>query len=444
MAYLPQETIIRKRNGEELSEQEIRTFIEGVTNETVAREQVAAFAMATLFQKMSVEERRALTLAMRDSGERLQWDDLDLPGPIADKHSTGGVGDKVSFLLGPMAAACGLFVPMIAGRGLGHTGGTVDKFEAIPGYSVTPDNATFRALVRDVGVAIIGQTANLAPADRIIYGVRDITGTVESIDLITGSILSKKLAAGLQSLVMDVKVGNGAFMATLDDARALARSIVDVANAAGCRTSALLTNMNWVLGASAGNAVEVLESVQAMADPADADERLISVCVALVGEMLVNSGLVDSPVTAREQARASLDSGAALERFGQMVAGLGGPADFAENPEKHLAAAAVVRPVMAAETGFVSAHATRDLGVAIIGLGGGRTQPGAPIDHAVGLSAVAGPGVAVGPGRDDRPLALIHAASEADYEAAAAAVRAAIAVNAEQPSPRPLELDVVR
>ena len=235
MAYLPQETIIRKRNGEELSEQEIRTFIEGVTNETVAREQVAAFAMATLFQKMSVEERRALTLAMRNSGERLQWDDLDLPGPIADKHSTGGVGDKVSFLLGPMAAACGLFVPMIAGRGLGHTGGTVDKFEAIPGYSVTPDNATFRALVRDVGVAIIGQTANLAPADRIIYGVRDITGTVESIDLITGSILSKKLAAGLQSLVMDVKVGNGAFMATLDDARALARSIVDVANAAGRR-----------------------------------------------------------------------------------------------------------------------------------------------------------------------------------------------------------------
>ncbi len=444
MAYLPQETIIRKRNGEELSDQEIRAFIEGVTNETVAREQVAAFAMATLFRKMSVDERRALTLAMRDSGERLHWDDLDLPGPIADKHSTGGVGDKVSFLLGPMAAACGVFVPMIAGRGLGHTGGTVDKFEAIPGYSVTPDNATFRALVRDVGVAIIGQTANLAPADRIIYGVRDITGTVESIDLITGSILSKKLAAGLQSLVMDVKVGNGAFMATLEDARGLARSIVDVANAAGCRTSALLTNMNWVLGTSAGNAVEVMEAVQAMADPSAADERLISVCVALVGEMLVNSGLTDDPVKAREQARASLDSGAALERFGRMVAGLGGPADFTDHPERYLTAAAVVRPVMAERAGYVSAHATRDLGIAIIALGGGRTQPGAPIDHAVGLSSIAGPRDWVGPGRDDRPLALIHAASEADFEAAVEAVRAAIDVSDEQPMPRPLELDVVR
>ena len=442
MAFIPQETIIKKRDGKELSEAEIHAFIEGVTNETVAREQVAAFAMATLFQKMTVEERRALTLAMRDSGERLYWDDLDLPGPIADKHSTGGVGDKVSLLLGPMAAACGLYVPMIAGRGLGHTGGTVDKFEAIPGYSVAPSNEIFRSLVKENGVAIIGQTANLAPADRIIYGVRDITGTVESIDLITASILSKKLAAGLQSLVMDVKVGNGAFMATIEDARALARSIVDVANAAGCKTSALLTNMNWVLGQTAGNAVEVRESVMAMANPAEADERLITVCVALVGEMLVNSGLIDSPVTARERARQSLDDGTALEKFGKMVAGLGGPNDFAENPDKHLAQAAVVRPVHAPTGGFVAAHATRDLGVAIIGLGGGRTQPGAPIDHAVGLSDIAGPGAEVAPG--GRPLAVVHAASEADFEAAEKAVLAAIEVSEDRPSPRPLELDVVR
>ena len=442
MAYIPQETIIRKRDGKELSDAEITAFIEGVTNETVAREQVSAFAMATIFQKMTVEERRALTLAMRDSGERLNWDDLDLPGPVADKHSTGGVGDKVSLLLGPMAAACGQFIPMIAGRGLGHTGGTVDKFESIPGYSIAPDNATFRQVVKANGVAIIGQTANLAPADRIIYGVRDITGTVESIDLITASILSKKLAAGLQSLVMDVKVGNGAFMATLDDARKLARSIVDVANAAGCKTSALITNMNWVLGQAAGNAVEVRESVAAMADPARADERLITICVALVGEMLVNSGLIDSPVTARERAREALDSGAALERFGRMVAGLGGPADFAENPDKYLAQAAIVRPVHAERGGFVAAHATRDLGIAIIGLGGGRTQPGAPIDHAVGLSDIAGPGAEVAP--NGRPLAVVHAADEAAFEAAAAAVRASIEVADEEPSPRPLELDVVR
>ena len=442
MAYIPQETIIKKRDGKELSDAEIHAFIEGVTNETVAREQVSAFAMATIFQKMTVEERRALTLAMRDSGERLLWDDLDLPGPIADKHSTGGVGDKVSLLLGPMAAACGLFVPMIAGRGLGHTGGTVDKFEAIPGYSVAPDNATFRNLVKSNGVAIIGQTANLAPADRIIYGVRDITGTVESIDLITASILSKKLAAGLQSLVMDVKVGNGAFMATLDDARGLARSIVDVANAAGCQTSALITNMNWVLGQTAGNAVEVREAVMGMTNPAEADERLITICVALVGEMLVNSGMISSPVTARERARASLDDGSALERFGKMVAGLGGPTDFAENPDKHLAKAAVVRPVYAETGGYVFSHATRDLGVAIIGLGGGRTQPGAPIDHAVGLSDIAGAGTEVAP--NGRPLAVVHAADENAYEAAARAVRSAIEVSEEKPSPRPLELDVVR
>lgn len=442
MAFIPQETIIKKRDGKVLSDAEIHAFIEGVTDETVAREQVAAFAMATLFQKMTVEERRALTLAMRDSGERLHWDDLDLPGPIADKHSTGGVGDKVSLLLGPMAAACGLYVPMIAGRGLGHTGGTVDKFEAIPGYSVAPSNDVFRSLVKRIGVAIIGQTANLAPADRIIYGVRDITGTVESIDLITASILSKKLAAGLQSLVMDVKVGNGAFMATLEDARALARSIVDVANAAGCKTSALLTNMNWVLGQSAGNAAEVRESVLAMAEPAKADERLVTVCVALVGEMLVNSGLIDNPVTARERARQSLDDGSALEKFGQMVAGLGGPSDFAENPDKHLAQAAIIRPVHAETGGFVAAHATRDLGVAIIGLGGGRTQPGAPIDHAVGLSEIAGPGAEVAPG--GRPLAVIHAASEDAFAAAEQSVRAAISVAEDQPAPRPLELDVVR
>jgi thymidine phosphorylase len=331
---------------------------------------------------------------------------------------------------------------MIAGRGLGHTGGTVDKFEAIPGYSVAPSNDVFRSLVKRIGVAIIGQTANLAPADRIIYGVRDITGTVESIDLITASILSKKLAAGLQSLVMDVKVGNGAFMATLEDARALARSIVDVANAAGCKTSALLTNMNWVLGQSAGNAVEVRESVLAMAEPAKADERLITVCVALVGEMLVNSGLIDNPVTARERARQSLDDGSALEKFGQMVAGLGGPSDFAENPDKHLAQAAIIRPVHAETGGFVAAHATRDLGVAIIGLGGGRTQPGAPIDHAVGLSEIAGPGAEVAPG--GRPLAVIHAASEDAFAAAEQSVRAAISVAEDQPAPRPLELDVVR
>jgi len=229
--FLPQEIIRKKRNGESLSQEEIQWFVTGIRDEYVTEGQIGAFAMSVYFKGMNIEERVSLTLAMRDSGTVMSWDDLD--GPIVDKHSTGGVGDVVSLMLGPMVAACGGYVPMISGRGLGHTGGTLDKFESIPGYDPYPAPEKFKQIVKEIGVAIIGQTGNLAPADKRFYGIRDVTATVESIDLITASILSKKLAAGLDALVMDVKAGDGAFMPTYEDSKALAQSIVKVANGAG-------------------------------------------------------------------------------------------------------------------------------------------------------------------------------------------------------------------
>ncbi len=251
---LPQEIIRDKRDGRTLADADIGDFIRGLTEERVTEGQAAAFAMAVFFRGLTLDERVALTRAMRDSGRVLAW---DLPGPILDKHSTGGVGDTVSLVLAPLVAACGGFVPMISGRGLGHTGGTLDKLASIPGYDVAPGLDRFRAVVREAGCAIIGQTGDLAPADRRLYAIRDVTGTVESLDLITASILSKKLAAGLDGLVMDVKAGSGAFMAGIDEARDLGRSIVTVANAAGLPTRALLTDMDAPLASAAGNAVEV-------------------------------------------------------------------------------------------------------------------------------------------------------------------------------------------
>src|SRR5215203_4904166 len=258
MHFLPQEIIRRKRHGARLDEAEIEAFITGLTTGRVSEGQAAAFAMAVFFRGLSVPERVALTHAMTLSGEVLSW---ELPGPVLDKHSSGGVGDTVSLALAPAVAACGGFVPMISGRGLGHTGGTLDKLDSIPGYASQPDIDAFRRVTREVGCAIIGQTADLAPADKRLYAIRDVTATVESIDLITASILSKKLAAGLQGLVMDVKFGSGAFMSDLDDARALAQSLVLVANGAGLPTSALLTDMNEPLASTAGNAVEVAYAI---------------------------------------------------------------------------------------------------------------------------------------------------------------------------------------
>jgi len=424
---LPQEIIRRKRDGHKLQASEIGAFIEGLTAGTVSEGQVGAFAMAVFLNGMSREEAVALTIAMRDSGDVLDWSDL--PGPVTDKHSTGGVGDNVSLMLVPIVAACGAYVPMISGRGLGHTGGTLDKMDAIPGYLSQPDVARLRKAVLETGCAIIGQTADLAPADRRLYAIRDVTGTVESAPLITASILSKKLAAGLGSLVLDVKVGNGAFMEKSRDAAALANSLVEVANGAGLKASALVTGMNEPLASAAGNAVEVLNAVDFLTGRLR-DRRLEEVTLALAAEMLQSAGLVASNQDGMRRAGEALAGGRAATVFARMVAALGGPADFVERPEAYLPKAPVELAVTATQDGFVSGIATRDIGLAVVTLGGGRSRPDDRIDHSVGLTRLLPVGAEL---RRGEALALVHARSEADAEAAAAAVRAAYAVGASKP-----------
>ncbi len=418
MTLLPQEIIRRKRDGGTLDAREIESFIQGLTSGAVSEGQAASFAMAIFFRGLSVPERVALTRAMMSSGEVLKW---DLPGPVLDKHSTGGVGDTVSLALGPAVAACGGYVPMISGRGLGHTGGTLDKFDSIPGYLTQPDIDTFRRVTREVGCAIIGQTADLAPADKRLYAIRDVTATVESIDLITASILSKKLSAGLQGLAMDVKFGSGAFMDNAKDARALAESLVLVANGAGLPTSALLTDMNQPLASAAGNAVEVAYAVDYLTGRSR-EKRFHEVTVELSAEMLVLGKVAAGIDEARAKIEDAIASGKAAEVFQKMVAALGGPADFVERHEKHLQAAPVIRPVYAERSGIVQRIATRDVGVAVVALGGGRTRPQDPVDHAVGLTGLAEIGGMVD---TNRPLAVVHARSEEAAEAAARVVRAA-------------------
>lgn len=431
--FLPQEIIRKKRNGEALSTQEIQFFVQGITNNTIGEGQIAALAMAVYFKDMTMDERVALTCAMRDSGMVLTWDHLNLGGPIVDKHSTGGVGDVVSLMLGPMVAACGGFVPMISGRGLGHTGGTLDKLDAIPGYQTSVDNDRFLKVVKEAGVAIIGQTGDLAPADKRIYAVRDITATVESIAMITGSILSKKLASGLEALVMDVKVGSGAFMPTFEASKELAKSIVAVANGAGCRTSALLTDMNQVLASSAGNAVEVREAVRYLTGEYR-NPRIHEVTMALCAEMLISAGLASDERDARAKLQAVLDNGKAAEIFGRMVTGLGGPADFMERYDAYLPKAAIVRPVFAANSGFVTAMDTRELGLAVVAMGGGRRAAGDKLDYAVGLTDFIRLGQSVDA---DKPIAMIHAQTEEQYAQAASMVQAAVRIGGERPEALP-------
>lgn len=431
---LPQEIIRKKRDGHMLSGDEIAEFVSGVTAGTVTEGQIAAFAMVVLFRGMALDERVALTRAMTRSGAVIDWAPLGLPGPVIDKHSTGGVGDKVSLILAPIVAACGGFVPMISGRGLGHTGGTLDKLDTIPGYRSLPDRETFQRTVRDVGCAIIGATSDLAPADRAIYAVRDVTATVESIDLITASILSKKLAAGLDALVMDVKFGSGAFKPGFAEAEDLARSIATVARGAGLPTTALLTDMNQVLGRNAGNAIEVDEAIDVLTGRA-ADPRLREVTLDLAAEMLLLGRLADERSAARTMAERALDGGVAAERFARMVASLGGPADLLDARRRHLPSAPVVREVRARRQGFVGSVDVRALGLAVIGLGGGRTRAQDPVDPAVGLADVAAIGTDVG--AHGAPLALVHARSEEGAEAAAEQVHAAFTITDAAPPTAP-------
>ena len=424
--FLTQEIIRKKRDKGVLSAEEIQFFVRGITDGSVSEGQVAALGMAVFFNDMNMDERVAFTLAMRDSGQVLDWRALNLPGPVVDKHSTGGVGDVVSLLLGPMVAACGGYVPMISGRGLGHTGGTLDKFDAIPGYCTVPDNALFRKVVQEIGVAIIGQTAQLAPADKRFYSIRDVTATVESVAMITGSILSKKLSAGLDALVMDVKVGTGAFMPTYDKSMELAESIVTVGNGAGMQTSAILTDMNESLAPYAGNALEVrgaMDYLTGRSRPA----RLHEVTLALCAEMLVLGGLAATEEEARVKLMAALDSGEAAERFSRMVSALGGPSDLVENPDKHLEKAPFVVPAPALSAGYANVRDCRAIGLAVVALGGGRRRPTDSIDFAVGLTDLVGLGETVLAGQ---PLAMVHARTEAAAQLAVKEIQDAYEISA--------------
>jgi thymidine phosphorylase len=426
--------IRKKRDGGELTPEEIAFFVHGLADDSIPAEQVSALAMAVYLNSMSAEEASGLTLAMAASGSVLEWDDEGLDGPVVDKHSTGGVGDKVSFLLAPIAAACGCFVPMISGRGLGHTGGTADKVESIPGYNVKPDFALFKKVVKSAGCAIIGQTADLAPADRRLYAIRDVTATVASVPLITASILSKKIAAGLQALVMDVKVGTGAFMSDTDKAEELALSILATAKRANLRTHALITDMNECLGHTAGNAVEIAESIEYLKND-QRESRLDEVVMSLCAEMLIMTDLESDGAAARSKVDEAVTSGRAAEVFARMVYELGGPVDIVDNYETHLPIAPVSQAVYPADAGYVAAVDAFAIGNAIIELGGGRRALEDKLDLSVGLTNVAPIGSTVD---KERPLAVIQASSDDTAQVAAAMIRDAYEISASPPAERPL------
>ena len=416
----PRPVIAGLREGRGLDGPGATLMAQGLANGSISDAQAGAFAMAVLLRGTGEAGRVALTRAMRDSGHVLQW---DLPGPVADKHSTGGIGDTVSLILAPLLAACGVYVPMISGRGLGHTGGTLDKLEAIPGFVCDQPEEDFKRIVREVGCAIVAATGDFAPADRRLYAIRDESATIESIDLITASILSKKLAAGLQTLVLDVKAGSGAFLKSPDQARALARALVRTANGAGCRCSALITDMDQPLARSAGNALEVAEAVRVLCGETGALRDLV---LRLATEALRLAGQGGDPA-------AALDSGAAAEVFARMVAAQGGPRDLLDRPGAHLAEAPVVLAVTVPQ-GMVAGIDVAALGHAVVALGGGRVRAGEAIDPRVGLSELAKLGEAVGP---DRPVALVHAADETAARIAADAIAAAYKLG-EGATPGPL------
>ena len=419
---LPAEFIKAKREGQELTPEAIRDFVDGIASGQVSDAQIAAFAMAVYFQQMSMLEQTALTLAMRDTGTCLEWHGLN--GPVLDKHSTGGVGDLVSLIMAPMLAACGAYIPMITGRGLGHTGGTLDKLESIPGFDIHPAKNTFEQTVRRAGMAMTGQGAGLAPADGRIYAVRDVTATVDSLPLIVASILSKKLAEGLDGLVLDIKTGNGAFMQKRNQSRDLAWNLIEVAKLTGLPCRALITDMNQPLARTAGNVLEILESIEFLKG-GYRQPRLEEVVMSLGSEMLILGGLAENVKAARELLNASLESGMAAERFALMVSMQGGPADLVDQPAKYLSAAPVVRPLEATSDGHIEHLDTRAIGLSIVNLGGGRRHAGDNLDHRVGLSDFRLVGDAV---RIGDPLLTIHAADEPSWQAAAQILAGAILI----------------
>jgi thymidine phosphorylase len=433
MSALSAAVLIRKkRDGGRLDRSQLRAIANGIGNGEWSEGQIAAFAMTIAWRGMRADECREFTLALRDSGHQLDW--TDLPGPVLDKHSTGGVGDCVSLLLAPLVAACGGFVPMISGRGLGHTGGTLDKLESLPGYEVHPSLDRLKRVVRQVGCAIVGQSADLVPADRRLYAVRDVTATVDVPELIVASILSKKLAGGAAALVLDVKTGSGALLPDLPAARALSERMLAVAEGSGLRLRVALSDMGQVLGSAAGNALEVRAILDLLCGRC-AGDRLLALSLALAGELLQLGGLAADPAHAERRLRAALASGAAAESFQHMVAELGGPADLLDRPDHYLACAPIQRAVLANEDGYVTAIDVRALGASVVQLGGGRSRPGQALDYAVGLAQVSSRGERVVRGM---PLAIVHARCLADADTAAAAVLGAFTLGGVPPPAVPL------
>ncbi len=417
-----------KREGRRLDAAQWQALAEGIASEAWSEGQVGAFAMAVAWRGLDAAECRDFTFALRDSGRRLDW--RGLPGPVLDKHSTGGVGDCVSLALAPLLAACGAYVPMISGRGLGHTGGTLDKLESLPGYDVNPDPARLARVVREAGCAIVGQSADLVPADRRLYAERDVTATVDVPELIVASILSKKLAGGAQALVLDIKTGSGAQTPAEADAQALAARMQAVAAGSGLQLAVMLSDMGQVLGRSAGNALEVQGVLDLLAGRPRC-LRLQALVLAQAARLLHMAGLAESEDAALLRARQALDSGAAAERFARMVAALGGPVDVFAHA---LPQAPVQREVTVQAAGVVQAVDVRALGECVVDLGGGRRVPGAAIDPAVGLSEVAERGQWLEAGA---ALAIVHARTAADAERAAAQVRAAFTLGETAPAAVP-------
>ena len=419
--------IAKTRRKIALSEEELSWFAKSLAQGQVSDAQAGAFAMAACLNGLGDAGRVALTKGMRDSGDVLKW---DMDGPVIDKHSTGGVGDCVSLILAPMLAACGVYVPMISGRGLGHTGGTLDKLEAIPGLSTDVDVAKLRQITRDVGCAIVSATGTIAPADRRLYAVRDVTATVESVDLITASILSKKLAAGLDGLILDVKIGSGAFMKTAEDAKELGQALVDTANGAGCKTAALITDMNQPLAPSLGNALEVAVCMEVLSGNLAAAPRLYKLSLALGAELLTLAGVTN----AKSQLEAALSSGAAMTRFANMVAALGGPPDMAEDWRTHLPTARVIGDVPAPESGYITAIDGEALGLCVVEMGGGRQIESDRINPSVGIADMASLGDKIQVGQS---LATVHASDDDSAERAARRILAAVTLG-DMPQTPPL------
>ncbi|HHX45182.1 MAG TPA: thymidine phosphorylase [Chloroflexi bacterium] len=428
--------IARKRDGEELSAEEIDFFVQGLVSGAIPDYQVAAWAMAVLWRGMTAAETAALTMAMVRSGEVM---DLARLGPVVvDKHSTGGVGDKTTLVVAPLVSAAGLPVAKMSGRGLGFSGGTLDKLEAIPGFNVSLSTGAFLAIAREVGVVVAGQTGDLVPADGKLYALRDVTATVPSLPLIASSIMSKKIAGGADAIVLDVKVGKGAFMRTLDEARALAKAMIAIGQQVGRRVTAVLSDMNQPLGQAVGNGLEVAEAIAALRG--EGPEDLIAHCLTVAAEMLVLGERADDAATARRQLEALVADGRALERFRRWVQAQGGDPRVAEDVGL-LPAAPVVRAVEAPRSGYIAEIDAEEVGLASVMLGAGRERKGEPIDPSVGV--VLGPKVGQRVQAGDH-LFTVHARS--DREASEAAKRLLVAYTwSEEPvAAPPLVYDIIR